>query len=64
MVEFCPMSFGEIWRRFEEALMRRVDQMEISSIVRGRERSKRKFIGKIIKRDLDFNNLNINTIYD
>ena len=44
--------------------MRRVDQIEGSPIVRGRERSKKKFIGKIIKRDLDFNSLNINPIYD
>ena len=43
--------------------MRRVDQMEVRPVIRGRKRP-RKTIGETIKRDLDVNNLNVNMIYD
>ena len=43
--------------------MRRVDQMEVRPIIRGRKRP-RKTIGETLKRDLDVNNLNVNMIYD
>ena len=52
-----------MWRKPVEVIIRRVDQIEGSPIVRGRERPK-KTIGEIIKRDLDINGLNINMICD
>lgn len=38
MVEYCIRWFGHVWRRHIETLVRRVDQMKPSPIVRGRER--------------------------
>ena len=50
-------------RRPVEALVKIIDQMEDSPIanVRGRPRTT---IGEIIERDLDYNGLNVNMIYD
>ena len=63
MVEFCFRWFGHVWRRLVEATIRRVDQMEGSSITRGRCKQK-ETIGKSIKKDLDFNDLSIDMVYD
>ena len=63
MVKFCHTWFGHVWRVPVEALVWKVDQMESSLIVRGRGRP-RKTIGETIKRDLNFNDLNVNMIYD
>ena len=43
--------------------IRRVDQMEGSTVIRGKRRSE-KTIGERVKRDLCGNGLNINMIYD
>ena len=53
-----------MWRRPIEALVRRMDQVEDSHVTRGRGRP-RKTRGKIVKRDLNVNGLNIYIyIYD
>ena len=46
-----------------KAPLSRVDQLEDSPIAGGRGRP-RKIIWKTIKRDLEFNSLNVNMIYD
>ena len=63
MVESHLRWFGHVQRRPIEASVKRVDQIDGSSIARRRERP-RKNIDKIIKRDLDFNDLNVNIIHD
>ena len=57
MVESCLRWFGLVWARPVEALVRRVDQMEHSTITRCRGRP-RKTIGEIVKKDLNINDLN------
>lgn len=50
-----------MWRRLVKALVRRVNQMEGSPIVRERPR---KTIGQTIKKVLDLNGLYLSMIYD
>ena len=55
-----------VWAYVEKpvvVLVKRVDQRKGSPITRDREKS-RKIIGETIKRDLDFNDLNVNIVYD
>ena len=63
MVEFCLRWFGHMWRSPVETPARRVDHMEDSPIARGRGRP-RKAKGKTIKKDLYFNGLTIDMVYD
>ena len=63
MVESHLRWFGHVWRRLVEAPIRKVNQMEGSLIARDRGRT-RKTTCETIKRDLDFNSLNVNMIYD
>ena len=62
MIEFCLSQFDHMRRRLGEASVRRVDQINISPIVRGKGRS-RKTIDKTIK-DLDLNGLFADVIHD
>ena len=52
-----------MWRRLVEAPIKRVDLVEDSSIDGYRWRP-RKIIGETIKRDKEFNGLNVNMIHD
>lgn len=63
MVESCNMWFGFVWRRLLEVMMliRRVDQMEDSPVIRGR-RTLRITINWIIKKNLDFNDLSLDMV--
>ena len=62
-MEFCLKWFGHVGRKHVEVQVRRVNQMEGSSIARGRGRP-RKVIGETIKKDLDFSALTVDMIYD
>lgn len=48
--------FGHVERRPVDCAVRRVDQMEMSQIVRGKGRP-RKIIREVIKKDIEINNL-------
>ena len=63
MVESRLRWFGHVRRRPEEAPVRRVDQMPSSLVIRGRGRPKRT-IDETIRRDLKFNDLNENMVFD
>ncbi|KAM7518030.1 hypothetical protein LguiB_016992 [Lonicera macranthoides] len=63
MVEFRLRWFGHVWRRPVDAVVRRVDHMEGSLVVRGRERP-RKTIGETIKKDLEANGFTTDMIHD
>ena len=63
MVESRLRWFGHVCRRPVEAPIRRMDQIEGSTLTRGRGRP-RKTIGETVKKDLHVNGLNINMIYD
>ena len=55
--------FLVVWRRFLKVKVRKVDHLEANPIVRSREVPK-KIIGKTIKKDLGYNTLNVDIIYD
>ncbi|KAM7467464.1 hypothetical protein LguiB_015026 [Lonicera macranthoides] len=63
MVESRLRWFGHVWRRPVDAVVRRVDHMEGSLVVRGRGRP-RKTIGETIKKDLEANGFTIDMIHD
>ncbi|KAM7490942.1 hypothetical protein LguiA_033863 [Lonicera macranthoides] len=63
MVESRLRWFGHVWRRPVDAMVRRVDHMEGSLVVRGRGRP-RKTIGETIKKDLEANGFTIDMIHD
>ena len=63
MVESRLKWFLHVCKRPIEALVRRVDQMENSTIARERGRPT-KTIGETSKIDLEFNGLNINMFYN
>lgn len=64
MVELSHLGWlGNVWKRPIENLVRILDQLKGSSIVKERGRS-RKIISEIIKKDLDANRLSIDIIYD
>ena len=56
MVENRLRWFGHVERRLLDSVVNRVDQMEVSQIVRGRGRP-RKIIRGVIKKDRELNNL-------
>lgn len=47
MVESCLGWFGHVWIRTVEALVKRVDHMEDSPIVRGRGRTRKTEVGPL-----------------
>jgi hypothetical protein len=51
--------FGHVERRPFDSVVRRVDQMEDCQITRGRGRPR-----KTIMKDLEFNELDLNMVYD
>lgn len=55
--------FEHVWRRPIGALVKRVDQMDDNPILRVRRRQK-KTIDLIIVRDLDWNGLSLDMVYD
>lgn len=63
MVKSCLTWFGNVWRRSIKVSVRRVDQMDDSSVVRGRGRP-RQTIGQINKRDLEINCLFLDLKHD
>ena len=63
LVENRLRWFGHVERRPVDAVVRRVNQMEESQIKRGRGRPK-KTIRETIRKDLEFNELDPNMVFD
>ena len=63
LVENRFRCFGHVERRPVEAVIRKVDQMEESQVKRGKGRP-RKTIRKVIRKDLEVNELDPNLVYD
>ena len=63
MAKSCPRWFARVIKRPMEVLVRRVHQME-DSLIRKVRRRPWKTIDETIKKELTFNDLSIDMVYD